>query len=110
MQVIKSFNDLGREPQIGDRVKIVSVKSGKHWNHDGKMDHHLDKIMTVGRIERDWAYGWRLRLKESYGEHGDIGWAWYPWMIDGLVIETIEDILEDPSTWASGNALDDLLT
>lgn len=109
MMVIRSYKDLGREPMVGDRVKIVSTKSGNYWNSDGNMDHHLDTIMTVKKVESDW-HGWRLRLKESYGEHLEEGWAWYPWMIEGVVIDAIEDILEDPSTWASGDALDALLT
>lgn len=110
MLVIKSFEELGRKPAVGDRVKIVDIKSGRHWNSDGGMDHHLGTVMTVGKVESDYGYEWRLRLKESYNEHVAYGWAWYPWMIEGLVIDAPEDILEDPSTWASGDELESLLT
>lgn len=110
MLVIKSFEELCREPAVGDRVKIVDIKSGKHWNSDGGMDHHLGTVMTIGKVEKDYGYGWRLRLKESYGEHIGNGWAWYPWMIEGVVIDSVEDILDDPATWASGDEIEALLT
>ena len=110
MLVIKSFAELGRFPQVGDRVKIVDTRSGVHWNRDGDMDHHLGAVMTVENVNTDHLYEWTVYLKESRGEHGYSGWTWYPWMIEGAVIETIEDILDDPSTWAFGDALDALLT
>ena len=111
MQVIKSCKELGRAPTVGDKVKIVDVRDGKYWNDVGGMDHHLGTIMTVADvIESTSANDYEVYLSESRGEWGQSGWIWFPWMIDGIVLESVEDILEDPETWASGDDLEALLT
>lgn len=71
----KEFENL----KPGYKVRIVSEKTGVHWNILGSMDKWLGKVMTVrknfGKIvimEED--------AKENYG-----GWWWYPEMIDCVV-------------------------
>lgn len=106
MLVIKRYEEVGRSPQVGDRVKIVDRPASFHWA--SRMDKWLSSIMTV----REVGVG-ILKMKEDYNDfNGNLkpGWDWYMVMIEGVVIETAEDILEDPSIWASGDELDILLT
>lgn len=71
----KEFENL----KPGDKVRIVSKKTGEWWNPAGFMDKWLGKVMTVREnfgivafMEED--------AKERYG-----GWNWYPEMIDCVV-------------------------
>ena len=110
MMFVRSFDELGRMPEIGDRVKIADARVGNHWNPRGEMDKWLGKVMTVIAVEASSVYDFVLKLRECRGEFGELGWNWYPWMIEGLAIECVEDIVEDPSTWASDVAFEALLS
>jgi len=70
--------------KVGDKVRIVKKKTGDYWNwnHGGNMDHWLDSIMTVRKIEGD-----HYRMKEDENEHFDNGWVWREDMIAGLADE-----------------------
>ena len=39
--------------KVGDKVRIVSDKSGGNWNPSGKMDKWLGKVMTIRGIRGD---------------------------------------------------------
>ena len=110
MMVVRSFDELGRMPEIGDRVKIVDARLGSHWNPLGEMDKWLGKVMTVIAVDGSSVHDFVVRLRECRGEYGHLGWIWYPWMIEGLAIERAEDIAEDPATWASDVGFDVLLS
>lgn len=79
----KEFDKL----KVGDKVKIVDVKTGAGWNGYGKMDRWLGKIMTVRDID---PYG-VVRMREDADEN-EGGWYWGSSMIDCKVDEpaTIE--------------------
>lgn len=64
--------------KVGDRVKIVSRKTGTRWNPDGYMDKWLGKTMTIARLCGDGSERC-YKMKED-----DELWCWYPWMIEGL--------------------------
>lgn len=106
MLVIKSYDELGRGFEIGDKVQIKSGRMGAHWA--SRMDKYKSSIMTI----RSVSSGFVKMIEDYYDYDGnnEPGWNWYPWMIEGVVIEAAEDILEDPATWASGDALEALLT
>lgn len=113
MLVIKSYEELGRFPEVGDKVKIVSERKGAYWNNQGHMDKHLGTILTVVAVfKKDDPLDYEVGLSNGkIGRFDDaMGWVWFPWMIEGVVIDAVEDILEDPATWASGDALEALLT
>ena len=113
MLVIKSYEELGRFPEVGDRVKIVSERKGSYWNSQGYMDKHLGTVLTVTRVYKKGSLlDYEVNLSNGKtGRFDDArGWVWFPWMIEGVIIGEVEDILEDPATWASGDALEDLLT
>ena len=106
--VIKSYRELGRNPKGGDRVKIIDRPIGMHWN--SRMDRYLSSTMTVRFFDED---EFCCKMKEDIDDfQGNTfpGWNWYLDAIEGVVIEEIEDILEDPSVWAHGVSLDALLT
>ena len=109
MMVVKSYNELGRAPMIGDRVKIVDKKVGARWNPRGMMDKYLGAVMTVDRVYDSYdSIDPPVRLKECSYSGED--WLWFSHMIEGLVIERAEDIAEDPSTWASDITFEALLS
>ena len=64
--------------KVGDRVKIVSRKTGTCWNPDGQMDRWLGKTMTIARLCGDGSDRY-CTMKEDAST-----WIWYPWMIEGL--------------------------
>lgn len=106
MLVIKSCEELGREFAVGDRVQIKSGRMGAHWA--SRMNKYKSSIMTV----RSVSSGFVKMIEDYYDYDGndEPGWNWYPWMIEGVVINSVEDIQEDPATWASGSELEALLT
>lgn len=69
----------------GDKVRIVSKKTGSGWDLEGLMDKWLGKVMTV-RINFGNAVLMEEDRKECYG-----GWWWYPHMIDCVVPEPVVD-------------------
>lgn len=105
--MIKSYEELGREPMVGDRVKIVDERFGRRWNYSGHMDKYLSTVMTVRKIIRD-GEDFALAMFEDYDDkHAPAGWSWFPEMIVGVLIEEID---EDPSVWANDFDIADLLT
>ena len=63
--------------KVGDKVRIVSKRTQRYWNHE--MDKYLGKTMTVtasGRSSRGETY---YRMFED-----GILWHWYEDMISGL--------------------------
>lgn len=88
------YKDLGREPIVGDVVKIVDRpdRGAKYyrWNHDGCMNRYLSTIMTVRDvvIENISSGDWQLRMLEDIGDREACnGWYWYPEMIAGVVVD-----------------------
>lgn len=71
----KEFENL----KPGDKVRIVSEKTGVNWNILGSMDKWLGKIMTVRKN-----VGNIVLMKEDAEEY-DVGWRWHPEMIDCVV-------------------------
>lgn len=63
----------------GDKVRIVSKKTGEQWNRLGLMDKWLGKIMTVREN-----LGNIVLMEEDINEYDD-GWRWHPEMIDCVV-------------------------
>ena len=72
---LKEFNKL----KPGDKVRIVSEKTGELWNPAGFMDKWLGKVMTVREN-----LGNIVLMEEDIKEY-DAGWRWYPEMIDCVV-------------------------
>lgn len=108
MIVIKSYSELGRMPVAGDRVKIKDFPGFMHWND--RMNKFLSTIMTVRKYDE---YDECLKMKEDFGdfhENAEPGWNWYMDAIEGVVIETHEDIAEDISLWSADASLEVLLT
>lgn len=68
------------EYKVGDRVRIVTEKTGTHWNSEGKMNKWLGKIMTVKKINSSDT----VKMVEDEGENLRDGWYWKPHMIAGL--------------------------
>lgn len=109
MMVVRSFDELGRSPMIGDRVKIVDKKVGAKWNPQGIMDKYLGAVMTVDHVYDSFdPIDHPVKLKEC-SDNGE-NWVWFSHMIEGLVIERAEDIAEDPSTWTSDVIFEALLS
>ena len=110
MMVVKSYEELGRAPMVGDRVIIVSERIGIGWNSQGLMDKHLGTIMTIRSVSKAASpIGFAVYMEEDREEWHD-GWLWSHDMIEGVVLEDIEDFLEDTSTWSADTSLDILLT
>lgn len=72
--------------KVGDKVRIVSEKTGFAWNWAGKMDKWLGKVMTIRGIS-----GNAYRMQEDSTEFDGCGWYWGEEMISGLA-ETPESI------------------
>ena len=91
----------------GDRVKIVDSRVGNCWNREGRMDKYLGTVMTIKVVNgiNISPNSYSVLMNEDHGR-----WVWSPHMIEGLVMETVEDILEDPSVWATGVDIDILLS
>lgn len=65
----------------GDKVRIVSKKTGEHWNSAGLMNKWLGKVMTVHAN-----LGNVIFMKEDTKERNCCcGWWWYPHMIDCVI-------------------------
>lgn len=69
--------------KVGDKVRIVSKKTGVCWNSEGKMDKWLGKVMTIRDTLSDSLYS----MKEDDGEFYGDGWCWHEEMIEGLAPE-----------------------
>lgn len=79
-----------RTLQPGDRVRIVSERLGANWNEEGRMDHWLGKIMTVRTAAAVCIRS--VHMVEDQEEYGDgRGWAWFPHMIDCVIMEDPPD-------------------
>lgn len=107
MAMIKSYEEIGREPMVGDRVLIVEERKGFRWNYEGYMDRYLSTIMTVRKITRGGKNFSLGMFEDQDDKHAPGGWAWFPEMIAGVIIDEIE---EDPSVWTNDFDIDDLLT
>lgn len=107
MTVVKGYEELGRLPIPGDRVKIVDERVGTNWNPDGLMDKYFGTILTVADVRTDWAGADFFLFLHGCSEPGYGRWCWWPHMIDGIVIDEVD---EDPAVWTSDFSIDDLLT
>lgn len=107
MMVVKSYEELGRLPVPGDRVKIVDERAGKNWNPSGLMDKYLGTIHTVLEVRTDWPGADFFLFLKGCSEPGNARWCWWPYMIDGIVVDEVD---EDPAVWTSDFSIDDLLT
>ena len=97
-----SLDELGRLPEIGERVLIVSDRSNDEdclWNSRGGMDHHLGTYMTVRDIYRDTRMGFRAKMIEDQTEFDGDGWSWYPDMIEGVLVDIDTDLDDDTDLW-----------
>lgn len=111
MMVIKSYKELGRVPEVGDRIMIVNEKNGGPWNCMGEMDKYLGSTMTVKRLRYAHSLkSFAVDVYEDISDNGGIGWAWTHEMIQGVVIEEYEDLVDDTSLWALDASVEDLLS
>lgn len=109
MTVVKSYDELGRSPMVGDRV-MISKNAPLHNYWAGAMMRYVGTVMTVRRVIEGVPI---LKMEEDFHEdHGntDWGWDWFLPMIDGVVFDCVEEIDEDPSVWTGDFTIDDLLT
>lgn len=67
--------------QVGTKVRISDAVIGSFMANPA-MNTWIGKVMTVRSIEDGGNY---LRMEEDIGEHGGIGWAWYPSFIESIV-------------------------
>jgi uncharacterized protein YlzI (FlbEa/FlbD family) len=68
--------------KVGDKVRIVSKKTGFTWNIHGKMDKWLGKIMTIREIPKCVYTRTFVRMEEDKNEWDGPGWAWFAEMIE----------------------------
>lgn len=69
--------------KVGDKVKIVSKKTGDCWSSDGKMDKWLGKVMTIKVVTDDY-----YRMEEDFHEGTlNMGWHWFEHMVECKVSE-----------------------
>lgn len=68
--------------KVGDKVRIVSKKTGGSWNSNGEMDKWLGKVMTIRA-----AVAGVYKMMEDDEEFGGGGWFWHEHMIAGLATE-----------------------
>lgn len=102
--IVKSYEELDRDPKAGDRVKIKDKPGSMYWSP--RMDKWRSSVMTVREIRVGY-----LKMLEDIKDcsmNATPGWDWYPWMIEGVVIE--EPIPEDTSEWFHENMIEALLT
>lgn len=107
MTVIKTYEEIGRGPMVGDHVRIVDNRTPGRWNYFGYMDRYLSSIMTVKSVlcpGKDFCLS---MFEDEDDENADAGWAWFPEMIAGVVIDEID---EDPSVWTGEFDIEYLLT
>lgn len=82
--------------KVGDRVRIVSEKTGSGWNYFGDMDKWLGKVMTIRWTDDD-----SYKMIEDKDEHCGNGWFWFDHMIEGLADETKPpENLSKPEDWS----------
>ena len=104
MKILKTYEELGRIPQIGDMVKIVDVPDGKYWEPSGLMNEYLSTYITVRHVmHTSLTNDWCVQVEGN-------SWCWHPHMIHGVIVDIPEEIDDDPSVWADGLTIDDLLT
>ena len=74
--------------KVGDKVQIVSKKTGDGWNINGYMDKWLGKVMTIKEVIKYpfETTNYCLRMKEDQSEN-IFGWHWFPEMIEKKVEE-----------------------
>jgi hypothetical protein len=65
--------------KVGDRVRIVTKRTGESWNPDGMMDKWLGKTMTIQKISLGC-----YKMAEDTRENYESGWFWHEHMIEGL--------------------------
>ena len=68
--------------KVGDKVRIVSEKTGPYWNSEGQMDKWLGKVMTIRKVGSVC-----YEMKENDGECLGSGWFWYEHMIAGPAVQ-----------------------
>ena len=83
-----------RQYGVGDRVQIVSQRSGSGWNPHGQMDVWLGEVMTIREVDLSGAYGTKYRMKEDINDYLGSGWTWSQHMIAGLE----EEFIFEPAT------------
>ena len=65
--------------KVGDKVKIVSEKTGDGWNSHGEMDKWLGKVMTIREITEDDCY--LMEEDDCEGIFAN-GWYWSEYMVE----------------------------
>lgn len=89
--------------QVGDKVRIVSVKSGECWNPEGKMDKWLGKIMTIKKVSGVFkTYGESYSMIEDREEHSFSGWCWYEHMVDCKILFKVKCTRSDDDRFTVG--------
>lgn len=109
MTVVKSYEELGRSPIVGDRV-VISICAETHRFWAPGMRRFIGTIMTIRHIDESKNI---IKMAEDIDEYRGnrmLGWDWFLPMFDGVVIDCVEEIDEDPSVWTGGLSIDDLLT
>ena len=109
MMVVKSYEELGRSPIVGDKV-VISTGAEKHRYWAPSMRRFIGTVMTIRHIDESEAI--IKMVEDSDEDHGNKmpGWDWFLPMFDGVVVDCVEEIDEDPSVWTGGFSIDDLLT
>lgn len=109
MMVVKSYEELGRSPEAGDRV-IISKDATLHRHWAFRMERFIGTVMTVRSFNE---LSNVVKMEEDvtdYLGNSTSGWDWFLPMIEGVVINCAEEIDEDPSVWTSDFSIEDLLT
>lgn len=75
--------------KVGDKVRIVSEKAGKHWAPNGDMDKYLGKVMTVRKVVESEFISY-YRMWEDTNDY-ELGHCWHEHMIKGLLEEANEE-------------------
>lgn len=108
MLIIKSYDELMRDPRAGDRIKIKDAPGKTSWNVS--MNKFLGCVVTVRDFNN---YRNFCKIEEDvleFNGNNSPGWNWYMDAIDGVVMNETEDFLEDPALWLHESMLDALLT
>lgn len=107
--VVKSYDELGRDPVVGDRV-VISANAAGHRYWAPSMKRFIGTVMTIRHIDESRDI---VKMVEDFDEyHGNKmpGWDWFLPMFEGVVVDCVEEIDEDPSVWTGDFTIDDLLT
>ena len=109
MMVVKSYEELGRLPEEGDRV-VISKNAVNHQHWASRMGRFIGTVMTVRGFS---SLSKIVKMKEDISDYlgnSTPGWDWFLPMIEGVVVDCIEEVDEDPAVWTSDFSIDDLLT